>query len=238
MNHQSNRRALLSFSIAFLVTFTVIPHAVSELVAPVNAKALLDEAKQNQAEQKRAAMQKELDRLDADLKQGQTELGELEQTISKVGDAVNESKNNTELLAGRRKNVTQDLELLALRSEAENVKTEGLNLLNTAHAKAKEALTKRNEELDIKRAIVSAEFSKTEKTRTNREGERNGSSRTLSELRRNLEKAESKSALANSRAREAMDAASKKLKQAEDAAAKVEKKQAEFASEKLPPATR
>jgi hypothetical protein len=35
-----------------------------------------------------------------------------------------------------------------------------------------------------------------------------------------------------------MDAASKKLQQAEDAAAKVEKKQAEFASEKLAPAPR
>ena len=95
---------------------------------------------------------------------------------------------------------------------------------------------KRNEELDIKRAIASAELLKADETQTGSETERNGkteTSRTLTELRRNLAKAESKAELANYRAHEAMVTASKKLHQAEDAVAKVEKKQAEFASEKL-----
>ncbi len=236
MNHQTNHNTLVSLAIAFIFTLTIIPYAVSEQAAPGNAKALLDEAKKNQVERKRAAMQKELDRLDEDLKQDQTELVEVEHNIADVGNAVNESKKNTESLAGRRKNVTQDLELLALRAEAEKLKTEGLNLLNIAHEKAKEALTKRSEELDIKRAIVSAEFVKTEEVQTGSESARSVKSdsfRTMSELRRNLDKAANKAALANYRAREAMDAASKRLHQAEDAAAKVEKKQAEFASEKL-----
>jgi hypothetical protein len=113
-----------------------------------------------------------LDRLDEDLKRGQAAVGDLEQNISKVGDAVNESKKATELLAGRKKSVTQDLELLALRSEAEKLKTDGLNLLSAAHAKAKEAQIKRNEELEIKRAIVSVELSKTEDTQSGGESGR------------------------------------------------------------------
>jgi hypothetical protein len=233
--HQTNLRSLGLIFVALIFALSAVSTSKAEPTVPDNAKALMDEAKKKQVERKRSAMQKELDRLDEDLKQGQAELGDLEQNISRVGGAVNESQNNSAMIAGRRMNVTQDLELLALRAEAEKLKTEGLNLLNIAHAKTKEALLKRNEVLDIKRAIASAELVKADETQADSGSGRSvktEASRTLTELRRNLAKAESKAELANYRAHDAMTIASKKLQQAEDATAKVEKKQAEFASQK------
>lgn len=241
ITNSSEKSVPFSIAVAIIVAvafvFMAVPAAFGETPATGNARALLDEAKQKQIERKRSAMQKELARLEEDLKQGQTEMGDLEQNISRVGNAVNESKSNSELLAGRRKNVTQDLELLTLRSDAERLKAEGLNLLSGAHAKSKEALMRRNEELEIRKAVISAEFAKTEDSHAGSESSRSGkseASRSLTELRKNLAKAESKSALANYRAREAMDVASKRLQQAEDAAAKVEKKQAEYAEKAAP----
>jgi len=104
---------------------------------------LLDEAKKNEEERKRAAKQKELDRVSEDIKKGNQEAADLEQSISLVGNAVNEAKSNLELLAGRKKSATQDLELLALRSEAERLKAEGMSPLDSAHAKAREAVPRR-----------------------------------------------------------------------------------------------
>ncbi len=227
--------SLRSCIIAPLVTLalTLSPLSFGEPASAGEAKALLDEAKKKQFERKHAAIQKELERLEEDMKQGQTELGDLEQHLSIVGNAVNESRANSDLIAGRTKNVTQDLELLALRAEAERLKTEGLNLLSVAHAKAKEAVTKRNEELEIKRSIISAQLAKNQTEDS--ENEKSGKSeanRSLNEQRRNLAKAASRAELASMRAREAMAAASKKLQQADDATAKVEKKQAEFAAQK------
>ena len=209
---------------------------MGEPASASNAKVLLDEAKQHQQERKRAAMQKELDRMGEDVKKGKQEIVDLEQSISKVGSAVTDTKAGLDRLAGRKKNVTQDLELLNLRTEAERLKAEGLSLLNGAHAKALDALTKRNEELDLRTAVVSAEIQKLSESgkavESESKGEKRGSSPTLAELRRNLDKAESRSSLADGRAREAMEAASRKLHQAEAAAAKVEKRQAEFEAEK------
>jgi len=122
--------------------------------------------------------------------------------------------------------------LLALRAGAERLKAEGLLLLNSAHAKAREALSKRNEELELRTALLSAEMLKIAESETTRESSaktgKTGSLPSLTELRRDLAKAESRSSSADYRAREAMEAAALKLRQAEAVAAKVEKKQAEF----------
>ena len=228
----------LSLSIVCVLALTSLPRAMSQSGSEGNAKVLLNEAKKKQQERKQAAMQKELDRLIEDVKKGKQESADLEQSISKVGNAVAESKSSLDQLAGRRKNVTQDLELLGLRTEAEKLKAEGLTLLNTAHEKAKDALAKRNEELDLKTAIVSAEIQKALDAEIAADSEArrlsSESGPSLTELRRNLDKAQNRSSLADYKAREAMEAASRKLQQAEAAAAKVEKKQAEFASEKVP----
>jgi chromosome segregation ATPase len=203
-----------------------------------DATALLDGAKKSQQERKRAAKQNELDRISEDVKNGKQEAAELEQNISEVGNAVNESKSNLTLLAGRTKSATQDLELLALRTEAEKLKAEGLNLLNTAQAKALEALTRRQEELDARTAVFSAEIQRMSLPEKVAESDskkgKTESGPSLTELRRNLAKAEGRSELADAKAREAMDAAARKLEQAEAVAAKAEKKQAEYGLEKHP----
>jgi hypothetical protein len=226
----------LSLSIVCLLALVTLPRATGQPGTASNAKVLIEEAKKNQQERKRAAMQRELDRMGEDVKKGKQEIADLEQSISKVGNAVSETKSSLDQLAGRKKNVTQDLELLNLRAEADKLKAEGLNLLNSAHEKTKDALTKRNEELDLKTAIVSAEMQKAADAEIAADSEarrsKSDSTPTLTELRRNLAKAQSRSSLADYRAREAMDAASRKLQQAEVAAAKVEKKQAEFDAEK------
>jgi hypothetical protein len=212
---------------------------MSQPAAASDAKALLAEAQKNQHERKRAAMQKELDRRVEDAKKGKQEAADLEQSISKVANAVAGTKSSLDQIAGRKKSATQDLELLNLRGEAEKLKAEGLNLLNVANAKALEALTKHNEELDLKTAIVSAEIQKAADDEIGTDAEarrlRSESGPSLTELRKNLAKAQSKTSLADYRAREAMDAASRKLAQADAAAAKVEKRQAEFDAEKLAP---
>ena len=225
-----------SLCIVCILTLTSAHRAISEEGHAGNAKVLLDAAKKKQSERKRIAMQTELDRLGEDVKVGQQELGDVEKSISDVGNAVNQAKGQIDLLAGRKKNVTQDMELLALRAEAERLKAEALSLLNSAHAKTKDALTKRNEELELKKALVSAQMQKmseSESTGDSASKKANtGTSPTLTELRRDLARAESKTEIANYKAHEAMNAASLKLQQADAAAAKAEKKQAEFAAEK------
>lgn len=230
------RPTAVSLCLGCLLTFTSAPRAVSEEGQPGNAKVLLEAAKKKQAERKRAAMQTELDRLGEDAKQGQQELGDVEKSISDVGNAVNQTKSQIDLLAGRKKNVTQDMELLGLRAEAERLKVEALSLLSAAHAKAKDALTKRNEELELKKAIISTQLQKMSESESTGDAvskkATTGSSPTVTELRRDLAKAESKTEVATYKAHEAMNAASLKLQQADAAAAKAEKKQAEFAAEK------
>ncbi len=229
---------VLSLSIVCLLALTTPPRTFGETNAAGNAKLLLDEAKKNQAERKRAMMQKEMDRLTEDGKKGKQEMDDLEKSISKVGGAVTETKGLLDQLTGRKTHIIQDLELMHLRIDAERLKSEGLALLNSAHVKAMDALAKRNEELDLRTSLVSAEIQKLSSPENAGEPHaktgKSDSSPTTTELRRNLAKAESRSSVANSRSREAMDAASQKLQQADAAAAKVEKKQAEFAVEKDP----
>jgi hypothetical protein len=208
--------------------------------ASANAKALLDEAKRTQTERRVAAKQKELDRLGEDLRKGKDEMDELQKSIYKVGNAVTESTSQLEKLGGQKKQHTEELELANLRIEAEKLKSEGLKLLSAAHSKAVEAISKRNEELDLKTTLVSAEIRQISGTKTakaessGKKGDDSKSAPTVTELRRQLEKAERASALAAYRAREAMDTASQKLQQAEAAAAKAEKRQGEIALERSP----
>jgi hypothetical protein len=229
-----------SLSLVCALALTTLPRATGQPAAGGDAKALLVEAKKNLHERKRAAKQKELDRMVEDAKKGKQEAADLEQSMSKVANAVAGAKSSIDQIAGRKKSATQDLELLGLRAEAEKLKAEALTLLNAANGKALEALTRHNEELDLRTAIISAEIQKAtdEEIGTDAEAKRlrSESGPSLTELRRNLGKAESKTSVADYRAREAMEAASRKLAQADAAAAKVEKKQAEFDAEKTAPA--
>lgn len=238
----SHMKRLPFTSVPFIVvcTFalTALPQAKSQPGIVKNATVLLDEAVQKQQDRKRAAKQRELDRISEEMKKGKQEAAELQQSISQVGSASNESKSNLDLLAGRKKNTAQDLELLGLRIDAEKLKAEGLILLSTAQAKALDALTKRQEELDLRTAVYSAEIQKMSLPDNAGESEpkkgKSESGPSVTELRRNLAKAEDRTELADAKAREAMAAAARKLEQAEAVAAKVEKKQAEYGQDKHP----
>jgi hypothetical protein len=192
----------------------------------------MEEAKTKQIDRKRAAMQKELDRINEDMNRGKKEIDDLGKSMSTVGDAAAQAKSLVEQLTGRKKHVNQDLELIPLRIEAERLKEEALILLNTAHAKAVDALNKHHEELALRAAVISEEIEKmSEAEKAVASDSRKGKSETLlsrSDLRKNLQKAEGRTLLANEKSREAMNAAAQKLLQAEAAAAKAEKKQAEI----------
>jgi hypothetical protein len=115
------------------------------------------------------------------------------------------------------------------------LKAEGLKLLGIAHGKSRDALAKRTEELALKTAVVSAEMrllspkSPDNSVEAGTKGIREKQEPTLSELRRQLSKAEQATLNASSNARQAMEAASEKVQQADAAAAKAEKKRAEVA---------
>jgi predicted nucleic acid-binding Zn-ribbon protein len=200
-----------------------------------SGNVLLDEAKRDQIERKQAAMQKELDRVAEDVNKAKLEMEDLEKSMSKVGNAVAETKAHLDQLAGRKKHIIQDLELMPLRIEADKLKAEGFDLLNSAHAKAMDALKKRKEELDFRAALVSAEIQKLldheDVGQSDAKRGKSDSQAKMLELRRNLQKAEDRSSLANEKAMEGMKAASVKFQQADAAAAKAEKKQAEIGLE-------
>jgi uncharacterized protein YoxC len=229
----------LSFSIVCILAIGASPRALSQGTGG-NAKLLLEEARKKQHERKLSAKQTELDRLSEDLKKGKQEIDDLQQSISKVGSAVSEANGQLDRLSGQKKTSTQELELVNLRIEAEKLKAEGLKLLSSAHAKAMEAQTKRIEELDLRTTLVAAEIRQISGTGAEKapesgpKGKNAKAPPTVSELRRQLAKAENATSLAASRAREAMDAATTKLQQADAAAAKAEKKQTEVSLEKNP----
>ncbi|MEO6751836.1 MAG: hypothetical protein ABIP85_08660 [Chthoniobacteraceae bacterium] len=221
-----------SLSIVGILATATLPLAMSENVIAGDAKVLMDEAKKDQANRKQAAMQKELDRLSEDAKKAKQEMDHLEKSMSKVSNAVAGAKSQIDQLAGRKNRVIQDLELLPLRMEAERLKAEALTLLNSAHAKEIDALTRRNEELDLKIALTTAEMQRSSAsdadTWPDSQKGKSEAGGVIRELRKNLEKAHEKSSVADSRAHEAMDMASRKLQQADAAAVKAEKKQAEI----------
>lgn len=230
-------RISASLSIVCVFALTGLTRVMGEPAPAGNAKALMEEARKKQAERKRAEMQKELDRVSEDVKKESQELGELEASMAKVGYAVSETKGQIDRLAGRNKRVMQDMELLPLRIEAERLKADALNLLNAAHSKAAEAVKKRKEFLDLKAALVTAQIHKLEDAAVAAEpGARGASGPTLTELRKNLQKAAERSVLAAERAREAMDAADARLRQSDVATAKADKKQAEIEKENTPAA--
>lgn len=230
----------VSLSIVCAFAVTMSPSALAETGSTGDAKALLEAAKKSQLERKLAAKQTELDRLGEDLKKGKQEIDDLQKSIYSVGNAVTETTGHLNRFGGQKKSHTQELELVNLRIDAEKLKSEGLKLLSTAHAKSMEALAKRSEELELKTTLVAAEIRALSGTATAKatapegKGSKAKAAPTITEMRKQLVKAENATAVASFRAREAMETASAKLQQAESAAAKAEKKQTEIGLDKNP----
>lgn len=232
--------AHVTVSLASLLAFAVPQKARCQTESRANAQALVEEAKKGELERKMAAKQVLTDRLSEDLKKATQEIGEVEKSIGKVGAATAEATGELGRLDTQKKRLTRDLELVELRISAEKLKAEGLKLLGAAHAKSRDALTKRTEELGLRTAVVAAEVRvlsgkpSAEPEPSGAKGSRPKSGPTLTELRKQLSKAEDAALTASSNARAAMEAASQKVQQAEAAAAKAEKKRAESAQENNP----
>jgi hypothetical protein len=238
----------VTLSIVWLFAFAAGHGVFGETASNANANALLEEARKSEFDRRMAAKETEAARLSEDLKRRKQEIDELDKSIYKVGGAATEAAGQLDKLGAEKKRLTEDLELINLRIEAEKLKAEGLMQLGIAHAKSRDALTKRTEEIDLRAAIVAAEIRQLsgkpapEKPapiakgpgRTSGKATASKGTPVVSDLRTQLLKAEQATATAASNARLAMDAASRKLEQAEAAAAKAEKKAADIALEKNP----
>ena len=230
--------AVCTFSILMLA---IPQRAFSETPGRHNAKALLDESKLIDYEQRIAAKKTEMDRLNEDLKKGSDEIDTLEKRIQKVGSAADDATKQLEQLSSLKKRATAELELLNLRIEAERLKGDGLRMLQGANRKLQDAAARRNEETTARTALVAAETRQLA-TKAPAAAADSGPAKphtaknepTLTEWRKNLEKAERLTATAETQAREAMASAGVKLQEAEAAAAKAEKKQEDLALEKDP----
>ena len=226
---------------AAILTLATSRLAFAEPPGRHNAKALLEESKVIDYEQRIAAKKTEMDRLNEDLKKGADEIDALEKRIQKVGGAADDANKQLDQLTSLKKRASVELELLNLRIEAERLKGEGLRLLQAANRKLQDAAAKRNEETTARTALVAAE-TRQFATKAPAAAADSGPAKlhvaknepTLTEWRRKLEKTERATALAESHAREAMAVAGTKLQEAEAAAAKAEKKQEDLALEKDP----
>ncbi len=228
---------------ASLLTFATVRPAFSEPPSKHNAKALLDESKLIDYEQRITAKKTEMDRLNEDLKKGAEEIDALEKRIQKVGTAAEDATKQLDQFSSLKKRATAELELLNLRIDAEKLKGDGLRMLQAANRKLQDAAAKRNEETTARTALVAAETRQlATKAPAAAAAAESGPAKphtpknepTLTEWRKNLEKAERATATSENQAREAMAAAGAKLQEAEAAAAKAEKKQEELALEKDP----
>lgn len=236
----------VTFSAVWLLAFAASHQAFGETHSQGNAQALLEEAKKSEFDRKMAAKETEAARLSEDLKKRKQEIDELDKSIYKVNGAATEAAGHLDQLGTEKKRLTGELDLINLRIEAEKLKAEGLMQLGIAHAKARDALTKRTEEIDLRAAIVSAEIRQlsgkpsTEKLapiatgpgKRPTKGSAPKATSGISDLRSQLLKAEQAAATSASNARLAMEAASRKLQQAEAAAEKADKKHTDIALEK------
>jgi peptidoglycan hydrolase CwlO-like protein len=240
-------RSIIS-PVTFLLAFAGSHLAFGETDAQPNAQALLEEAKKSEFDRRMAAKETEASRLGEDLKKRKQEIDELDKSIYKVGGATKETSGQLDQLGAEKKRLTQELDLVNLRIEAEKLKMEGLMLLGIAHAKSRDALVKRTSEIELRRALVAAEIQQlsgkpaSENPAPVGKGPGKMSAKAssakatpgITDLRTQLGKAEQATATATSNARVAMESAALKLKQAEAAAAKAEKKHEEIALEKNP----
>lgn len=234
---------LLTVSISALAVCTLVQaRALAEAGLLGTAQVLLQEARDSDIERRATAKQKELDRLTEDGKAMKVEIFESEQSGQKVDNAVAETTKQIDQLNAEKKRLTDELELVTLRIDAEKLKAEGLKQLAIAHSKTRDALNRQSVELEVRAALAAAEKAQLEKPAEPASTEASAkpvrtpkpAPSAASELRKQLEKAEQASSTASIAAREAMDSATAKLKVAEVAAAKYEKRRAEIGLERNP----
>lgn len=241
MNTIQKSLASSAVSLIWILAISAPRPAMGETGKIENAQALLEEAKMNELERKIAAKQTELERLNEDMNKARQQADGLEKSIGKVGTAVIESHGHLDQLASQKKRLTEMLELVTLRIDAEKTKVEGLKMLGIAQSKSLEAIARRNEETDLKTNIGKAEMSllspKALPIIGAADGQETGPGKqgNPTEMRKRLAKVNHVTFTAGAAAREAMVAASAKLQQADAAGARAARRGSELGIDEIPP---
>lgn len=227
----------ITFTLASVLAFAFPQRAFCEDKSHGAEQALLEEAKKSELEHKMAGKQSVVDRLKEDQKNEQQEIDELDKSRAKVSKATADAAGRLESLGADQKRMTRDLESLGKRMAAEKIKIEGLRLLGIANAKRREALAKRSIETGLKTKLAASEV-RILAAKSGLDPVAAGPSRghskqepTLTELRKELAKAEQATINANSIARQALEAASEKLRQADAVGAKTGSKRTSSSKE-------
>lgn len=245
MNTIHKRFASSGISLIWIVAITAPQMAVAEVGRKEtgrteDAQLLLEEAKTNELERKISAKQTELERYNEDLNRAREQADALEKSIDKVGVAVGETNAHLDQLASQKRRLTQMLELVTMRIEAEKTKADGLRMLGAAQTKALGAIARRNEETELKTNIAKADLAVLSPKELPiigaADGPESGPGKHTSatEMRKRLEKVNHTTIAAGTAAREAMVAATAKLQQADAAGAKAARRGSELGIDEIP----
>ena len=213
-------------ALASICILTAAGSATAQKAEPENAKALLEKVKRRDLDHQMAAGQTYLDRLAEDLAKGQKESEALQANIAATNNLQKESATHLTELAGQRKRMEQVVSLTALRIEAEKLKSEGLQMLADAQAKALVALSKRADETNLRTALGAAEMKALAQSEAPAATDSAAKEAhvPLADLRKKLATSEVLAANAEKVARDAMRAASVRLELADAAGTKAKRK--------------
>jgi len=228
---------VVALTLASVFAFAFPQRVFCEDNSHSDEQTLLREAKKSEFEHRLAAKQSVVDHLIEDQKNQKQEVEDLDASISKVSKAIADATGRFESFGAEQKRLTRELESLGRRIAGEKLKIEGLKLLGVAHTKRREALARRSVETGLKTKVAVAEVrslaakSGLAPVASGPAGRQSKQEPTLTELRKELARAEQATINAYSNARQAMEAASEKLRQADAVAAKTGKKRPDSSPE-------
>ena len=227
-------------SLIWMAAITVPRMASAENGRMENAQLLLEEAKTTELQRKVTSKQTELERYNEDFNRAREQADALEKSIEKVSAAVGETNAHLDHLAGQKRRLTQMLELVTLRIEAEKTKVEGLRMLGGAQTKSLTAIARRNEETELRSHIAKTDLGLLSPKALPIIGAADGAESGLgkpgsaTDSRKRLEKVMHTTVAAGTLARDAMTAATVKLQQADAAAAKAARRGSELGIDEIP----
>ena len=229
-NSRIHRASILVIGALAMLTLDTI--AVSQTARTDSAQDLLRGAQKQTLEAQVADRQTEVARLSEDLAKARKESDDVQRSINATGVAMSDTTASLQKLTAERARLTQALEVVGLRIEAEKQTLDGLKKLSEAHGKAMAHLASRIEETEARLNLGTLELKmKTEELQWE-DGNFVASEDTkklqgaATELRRKLAAMEKTVTAARTATREAMAAATSKLQTA-DAATQKAKKRAE-----------
>ena len=227
-------------SLIWIVAITIPRMALGQIGKMESAQLLLEEAKTHDLERKILSKQTELERYNEDLNRAREQADALEKSIDKVSMAVGETNAHLDQLASQKRRLTQMLELVTLRIEAEKTKVDGLRMLGGAQTKSLASIARRNDETELRSNIAKAELGLLSPKALPIIGAQDapesgpGKQENATEMRKRIEKVVHTTLAAATLARDAMNAATLKLQQADAAGAKAARRGSELGIDEIP----